>query len=193
MGLFDSKPSTPEKLIHENIGGILTGPAIRQAIADHSITITDFNDKNVNPNSYNLLTSDKLLVYSQLTVIDLKNPETYSKTLTIQLSDNGYALQPGNLYICSTKERVETDKYIPIITGRSSIGRLGLQVHCEAGFGDIGYHGTYTLQLKPTYPTIIYPNIPIAQVYFITPVGDIELYRGRYMGADGPVASRFSL
>ena len=65
------------------------------------------------------------------------------------------------------------------------MGRAGISVHQEAGFGDIGYYGKWTLQVTVTYPTIIYPNMTIAQMYMVVPSGDIgKLYNGKYQGSD---------
>ena len=94
-------------------------------------------------------------------------------------------------YEYAPKEHIHTEYFEPIITGRSSMGRLGIAVHQEAGFGDIGFNGTMTLQLKVTYPTRIYPYFPMAQVYFLTPHGEIkDLYNGKYQNATGIAGSK---
>jgi dCTP deaminase len=53
------------------------------------------------------------------------------------IPDEGLILQPGIVYLASTVEYTETMKHVPIIQGKSSLGRLGLAVHVTAGFGDV--------------------------------------------------------
>lgn len=183
-------PARNQGLLH---GGILTGHQIRKDINSGRIEISDFDPKNLNPNSYNLSIGNIVRMYTNPIVFDLKDPRTYSELNDIELTDEGLVLRPGNLYLVGTKETVGSDYYEPIITGRSSIGRLGISVHQEAGFADIGYHGPLTLQIKVTYPTRIYPFLPIAQIYFLTPYGKISaLYHGKYRDQSGPMASMWN-
>lgn len=183
MGIFN-------RLTHK--GGVLTGHEINKQIREGRIYISDYDPNALNPNSYNLRCGDSVKVYRNITMIDLKDETTFSNTETFKIDpDEGFILRPGMLYLVPTKEMVKTDYYEPIITGRSSIGRLGIAVHQEAGFGDIGFGGVWTLQIKVTYPTKIYPNLPIAQVYFLTPHGKIDtLYKGKYQGAVDSVSSK---
>ena len=175
-------------------GGILTGSMIVREVNAGRIQISEFQRANINPNSYNLAIGNELRMYTQPEVFDLRDPETYSDLNTIIIDEKeGFVLRPGNLYLASTRERVGSDYYEPIITGRSSIGRLGISIHQEAGFADIGYHGPLTLQIKVTYPTRIYPNLRMAQVYFLTPYGNVNmLYAGRYRDQSGPTESRWA-
>lgn len=197
-------------------GGGLTGEAIRQAIQSGEIIIDPYDPKNINPNSYNLKIGNTIAtlrpnrhetywgspdpnpdgyvcaVAVQKTrdwvEIDLKEKVEYDTT---EIPENGILLQPGELYLVPTVENIHTDYYEPIITGRSTMGRLGISVHQEAGFGDIGFNGHMTLQLKVTYPTRIYPFFPMAQVYFLTPHGEIkDLYHGKYQNAKGIAGSK---
>ena len=174
-------------------GGILTGAEIEKEIRKKRIYISDFETNRLNPNSYNLRCGDSVTVYRDITHIDMKKTATYDKVDTFSISNqDGFMLRPGMLYLISTQEIVKTDHYVPLITGRSSLGRLGISIHQEAGFGDIGYNGKWTLQLKVTYPTKIYPYIQIAQIYFITPRGSVKfLYNGRYQDSTKEIPSRF--
>lgn len=181
------------------LGGGLTGEAIRQAIHSGKIFINPYDPKNINPNSYNLRIGNTIATIRpnrqgifleeptnipkeyNWVEIDLKEKVEYDVS---KIPEDGIMLQPDELYLVPTMERIHTDYYEPIITGRSSMGRLGISVHQEAGFGDIGFNGNMTLQLKVTYPTRIYPHFPMAQVYFLTPHGEIkDLYHGKYQGA----------
>ncbi|MCM1295023.1 MAG: dCTP deaminase [Muribaculaceae bacterium] len=173
-------------------GGILTRIEIKHQIQKGRIEISDYDPKRLNPNSYNISVGDQVTVYRNITRIDLHDKESFSETETYQIPETGFVLRPGTVYLIPTKERIGSDHYEFIITGRSSFGRLGCSVHQEAGFGDIGFHGNLTMQLMATYPTVIYPGDTIAQIYFLTPHGLIDkLYDGRYQESKGAVPSRF--
>ena len=141
--------------------GILTGDEIARQVAKGRIHISEFDPANLNPNSYNLHTGNTVTVYNIRDHIDLKDPDTFKDTTTFDLTSDGFMMRPGNTYLIPTRESIGSPCYEPIFTGRSSIGRLGISVHQEAGFADIGYHGQLTMQFKVTYPTKIYPNLAL--------------------------------
>ncbi len=129
--------------------------------------------------------------YYNKTALDMKEKNSL---ITFNIPETGYVLRPGVLYLGRTVERTKTDKFIPMIDGRSSIGRLGIWIHVSAGFGDIGFDGTWTLEITAIEPVRIYPNVEIGQVCFHKPYGDIEnLYRGRYYKQEDATESRFYL
>lgn len=164
---------------------ILTGPEIKKRIAAGEIQITPYNEANVNPNSVNLTLDNKLLVYQEL-ILDANKP---NKTREIIIPKEGFILQPNKLYLGSTVEFTESKNLVPIINGRSSIGRLGLFVHVTAGFGDTGFAGKWTLELMATQPIKIYPGMKICQIYYNTVEGEVEAYAGKYQGAQSVQAS----
>ncbi len=82
------------------------------------------------------------------------------------IPDEGLVLQPGIVYLASTVEYTETLKHVPILMGKSSLGRLGLFVHVTAGFGDVGFKGHWTLELVCVQPLKIYPGMKIAQITY---------------------------
>lgn len=171
-------------------GGILTGSEIHKQVKNGRIEISPYNEKNLNPNSYNIHTGYEITMYDDISILDMRLGGTMQPTIKTTIPDSGYILRPGNLYLIPTLEVIGSDYYEPIITGRSSIGRLGVSLHQEAGFADIGYHGQLTMQIKVTYPTKIYPELSIGQIYFITPVGEIKKYDGRYQNSRGSIVSR---
>lgn len=140
-------------------------------------------------NKNDLIRECSYLESCQLEPIDMLKD---NETIEFNIGEEGYVLQPGVLYIGRTVERTFTDKFIPMINGRSSGGRLGISIHICAGFGDIGFDGTWTLEITAVEPVIIYPNVEIAQVCFFNPCGKTnKLYRGRYFGQEDATASRF--
>lgn len=126
---------------------------------------------------------------------DIKNPldmRTPNDTIELCIPEKGLILQPGVLYIGRTVENTSSDKFIPMINGRSSCGRLGISIHVCAGFGDIGFDGTWTLEITVVEPVKIYPYTEIAQVCYFKPYGKVKnLYRGRYFKQTDATASRF--
>lgn len=168
-------------------GGMLTGDCIHECIKSGKISIIPFNTAQLNPNSYNLTLANKLKIYTDKTLDYNKKNETYD----FIIPEEGLVLHPGTLYIGSTNEKCGTDYFIPMLDGRSSIGRLGINVHICAGFGDIGFCGTWTLEITAVHPVRIYPNMEICQTSFFNPCGNIKYtYAGRYQSQNGPVESK---
>ena len=150
---------------------ILSGKEIESRIGDE-IVIEPFDSKRINPNSYNLSLHNELLVYRQ-SPLDMKRNNEVEK---LTIPDNGLVLETNRLYLGRTIEYTETKNLVPMLEGRSSIGRLGLFVHVTAGFGDVGFKGFWTLEIFCIQPIKIYPNVEICQVYYHTIEGDYENY-----------------
>jgi len=173
----------------------LTSPEIFRRWKSGEIIIDPFNVTRLNPNSYDVTLSDVIGVYEfkpkQSNYIDTKD----LSNLKLQKfnMEGGYVLQPGTLYIASTVEKIGAHKLVPILNGKSSLGRLGLSVHVTAGFCDVGFFGNVTLEISVIYPTIVYAGMRIAQISFQEVVGEIKPYEGRYQGQSGPTESRYKL
>ena len=97
-----------------------------------------------------------------------------SQHLVIEkIPEEGFILEPGVLYLARTMEYTETHKFVPMLEGRSSVGRLGISIHSTAGFGDIGFCGYWTLEISCVQPVRIYPGVEICQIYYHTVSPDI--------------------
>ena len=165
---------------------ILTGPEIERRLGK-DITITPYDKKFLNPNSYNLRLHEKLLVYTEMP-LDMKK-DNPAKELIIP--PEGLLLEPGKLYLGRTLEYTETQNLVPMLEGRSSIGRLGLYVHVTAGFGDLGFKGFWTLEMHCVHPIRVYPGVSICQVFYHTVEGQIvEYVSGKYQKNEGVQTSR---
>lgn len=164
---------------------ILTGKAIKDAVREGTIVIDPFCEDALNPNSYNFHLGDTLLVY-QNKVLDVKEPQP---TRTVPIDSDGIVLRPGELYLGHSKEQMGSTRYVPLIFGRSSTGRLGIFVQITAPLGDIGFQGRWTLQLTVVQPIRVYADMRIGQILFFQADGPIDLYRGKYQGASGPRSS----
>lgn len=187
---------------------ILSGKEILKERENGNIIIEPFNINQLNPNSYNLKLADELLVYdvpyhcdlvkdngllapgphTMMEPIDMLNE---NKVRRIQIPREGLTIYPGILYLGRTVEYTETHKFLPCLDGRSSTGRLGINIHATAGFGDIGYAGTWTLEISCIQPVTIYPFTQICQIYYQEVKGEIEEYHGRYQNQIDIQASKF--
>ena len=164
---------------------ILSGKEIACHIGKE-IVIEPYNRNQLNPNSYNLTLHNELMVYDE-PVLDMRKP---NKAHTIEIPEIGLLLQPGVLYLGRTAEYTKTDGYVPMLEGRSSVGRLGMCIHATAGFGDVGFAGYWTLEIFVVQPLIIYPGVEICQIYYHTLDGDYTPYRsGKYQNNTGIQAS----
>jgi len=178
----------------------LTGPSIEEGIASGAIVIDPYVPEHVGPNSVDLRLGDEILQYvindghyhrrHGFHLDSRKAPRTIPAH---REKDGSYILSPRTLYIARTLERIETDYYMPEIDGRSSIGRLGCSIHITAGRGDVGFKGTFTLEITVVHPLRVYPGDRICQVFFNAVEGQRRLYRGRYQGQEDPTPSRFHL
>lgn len=144
---------------------ILTGSEIQREVFNGNILITPFDERQVNPNSYNYRLAPSLVRFSP-NVIDFRDN---FETETIVLGDQGYLLEPGTLYLGATYEKIGSDKYVPSLIGRSSMGRLGLFLQITADLGHLGTFHSWTLELKVVQPLRIYPQMRIGQVSFWKP------------------------
>lgn len=167
---------------------ILTGPEITAATHDGRVRIVPFVPDQVNPNSYNVRLGSTLLTYTSR-VIDAHQPNP-TRTHLIDPVE-GFVLEPGQLYLGHTMEEVGSDTFVPLLFGRSSVGRLGLFVEITAPIGDIGFHGQWTLMLSPVRPLRVYAGMKIGQIMFFVAVGPVALYEGKYQAANGPQPSAY--
>lgn len=146
------------------------------------IVIEPFDRRRVNPNSYNLSLHRELLVYEE-PVLDMKKPNPVKR---IVIPSDGLRLEPGRLYLGRTNEFTRTETFVPMLEGRSSVGRLGLFIHVTAGFGDVGFAGYWTLEMFCTQPIVVYPDVEICQIYYHTIEGEYDRYdTGKYQNNTG--------
>ena len=141
---------------------ILTDHTITAEMNKGNIVIEPFNPANLGTNSYDLTLSNTLILYTER-VLDVrrKNPSA-----PIIIPEEGIVLQPNIVYLASTIEYTQTLRHVPILMGKSSLGRLGLFVHVTAGFGDVGFAGHWTLELVCVQPVRIYAGMKIAQIVY---------------------------
>jgi len=151
---------------------IISGIEIKKRLGS-DILIDPFDEKQLNPNSYNLRLHNELMLYDE-PVLDMKKSH---KTKLITIPEEGLVLAPNTLYLGRTLEYTVTRNLVPMLEGRSSIGRLGLFIHITAGFGDVGFKGYWTLEMFCVQPVKIYPSVEICQIFFHAIEGDFTEYK----------------
>ena len=141
------------------------------------IQIDPFDPARLGPNSYDLELHDELLIYEEV-VLDAAAPNRYRR---IPIPETGVVLQPGVLYLGRTRQHTETHHLVPMIQGRSSLGRLGLFINPGGSFGHAGYSGTWTLEMHCVQPVRIYRGMDICQIFYLQLDGTCDEYcRGKY-------------
>lgn len=164
---------------------ILTGPEIAREVDSGRIKIAPFTPSHITPTSYDLTLGDTLLRYRPGVIDSAQPPEAD----TIPIPDEGYRLQPGDFVLGHSVEEVGSDHYAALIHARSGIARLGLFVHVTSDLIHTGAYGQVTFQFYATLPVTLKRGMPVGQITFWQPKGEIELYRGKYQGQKGVRAS----
>lgn len=166
---------------------ILSGSEIRHRYKLGQIVIDPFKEENLGPNSYDVTLNSKLLIYTSH-ILDLKVPPQFEE---LEIPEEGLILHPGTLYIGAINEYTETHGLVPMMHGKSSLGRLGLVPHVCAGLGDVGFKGRWTLELTVVHPLKVYPNVPIAQITYHDVFGELSNYNGKYQGDTAATPSKY--
>lgn len=201
--------------------GILSGSEISEQVTHGRIKFEpELDFTRLNPASYDLTLGKHVAVYkdcvvfqkpergTQITFAPPADPDRHMvpswepldvrrkhDVLIFEMNpDKGWLLKPGIGYLMHTAERIRTDDFVPVLDGKSSLGRLFMTAHVTAGFGDPGFDGQYTLEVVVTQPIIVYPGMRFCQIRFHTLVGRRSDYKkngGHYVGslAEGPVPS----
>jgi len=162
---------------------ILTGAAIRSSVGEGQLTIDPFDERHINPNSYNVHLAEELLVREELGEDSDLRP--------VKIPSDGYLLHPRTLCLGATVERFGGNEHVTCLISRSSVARLGLFVQLNADMGNVGAVHAWTLELYAVQPIILYPFMKIAQIMFWRPLGDRVLYEGEYAYHDSPRPCRY--
>lgn len=148
---------------------VLVDRDILAAMDRGEIVVDPFDRSCLGSNSYDVHLAPTLRVYD--------NPARWGRPLDarednatsdIRIPDDGVVLRPGRLYLASTVEHTESRLHVPILNGRSSVGRLGLSIHVTAGTGDVGFCGRWTMELFVVEPLRVYAGMPVGQLLWMT-------------------------
>lgn len=150
---------------------ILTGPEIRREVIAGQITIQPFIPQQLNPNSYNYRLGPHMLL------IDT-NGVPVGPVISLRLKP--LTLLPGRVYLAHTAETIGSLKYVTMLNGRSSVGRLGMFLNFSADLGQLGPAHQWTLEIKVVQPLTVYHEMKVGQATFWVTEGERIKYQGEY-------------
>lgn len=150
---------------------ILTDNEILEEIQKGSILIEPFDREFLGTNSYDVHLGRYLATYED----EILDAKAHNKITHFEIPEEGYVLEPGKLYLGVTKEYTETHAHVPFLEGKSSTGRLGIDIHATAGKGDVGFCNTWTLEISVTHPVRVYAGMPIGQLIYFKVDGEVKV------------------
>lgn len=148
---------------------ILTDTRILQEMEAGNIVISPFDRKHLGSNSYDVHLGKHLAVYKN----DILDAKVHNHVDPCEIPDDGLILLPHRLYLGVTLEYTETHRHVPFLEGKSSVGRLGIDIHATAGKGDIGFCNTWTLEISVKQPVRVYHGMPIGQLIYFEVSGEV--------------------
>ncbi len=158
---------------------ILSDIEIKKCIERKEIVIEPYDPACLGTNSYDVHIGKYLAVYKD-EILDAKK---HNKIEEIIIPEEGFVIQPGTLYLGVTEEYTETHTTVPFLEGKSSVGRLGIDIHATAGKGDVGFCNTWTLEISCVHPVRIYAGMPVGQLIYFKVSGEIENYYNKKKNA----------
>ena len=181
---------------------VLSDVSIREAIAAGRIALDPFDPELIQPASIDVRCDRRFRVFrnSRYGFIDVKTPMPELTELVETGDDEPFILHPGEFVLGATLERLTLGvDLVARLEGKSSLGRLGLQVHSTAGFVDPGFDGHVTLELAnvSNLPITLYPAMKVGQVSFLAMTTAAEKPYGssglgsKYQGQIGPTPSEY--
>ena len=149
---------------------ILSDLTILQEIEAGNIVIEPFDRKYLGSNSYDVHLGKHLATYAD----EMLDAKKHNEIKHFDIPEEGFVLQPGTLYLGVTEEYTETHKHVPFLEGKSSTGRLGINIHATAGKGDVGFCNTWTLEISCVHPVRVYAGMPVGQLIYFPVLGEVE-------------------
>ncbi|WBO85632.1 dCTP deaminase [Hymenobacter yonginensis] len=154
---------------------ILTDQQILAEIERGNIVIEPYDRSCLGTNSYDVHLGRYLATYRDK-VLDARK---HNEIDVFEIPEEGFVLQPGVLYLGVTEEYTESHAHVPFLEGKSSVGRLGIDIHATAGKGDIGFCNTWTLEISVSMPVRVYYLMPVGQLIYFSVQGDVETFYNR--------------
>ena len=136
-----------------------------------TIVIQPYDRAFLGSNSYDVHLGPVLATYREH-ILDAKK---HNEIESFEIPEEGFVLYPHIFYLGVTAEYTETHEHVPFLEGKSSTGRLGIDIHATAGKGDVGFCGNWTLEISVKQPVRIYKGMPIGQLIYFPVDGEIEV------------------
>jgi dCTP deaminase len=150
---------------------ILSDKRILEEMEKGTIKVVPYDRADLGSNSYDVHLGKNLATYES-EELDAKKHNTIKH---FEIPDEGIVLMPNMLYLGVTEEYTETHAHVPFLEGKSSTGRLGIDIHATAGKGDVGFCGNWTLEISVKQPVRVYKGMPIGQLIYFPVDGEIEV------------------
>src|ERR1700759_2509916 len=150
---------------------ILSDKRIMEEMERGTIKIIPYDRECLGSNSYDVHLGKWLAAYREH-ILDAKK---HNEIEYFEIPDEGFVLYPHIFYLGVTLEYTETHAHVPFLEGKSSTGRLGIDIHATAGKGDVGFCNTWTLEISCAQPVRIYAGMPIGQLIYFAVEGEIEV------------------
>jgi len=158
---------------------ILTDTQILDSIKSKEIVIEPFDPACLGTNSYDVHLGKHIGIYKNK-ILDAKK---HNEIVHLEIGAEGIIIEPGILYLGVTHEYTETHNSVPFLEGKSSVGRLGIDIHATAGKGDVGFCNTWTLEISSVQPVRLYAGMPIGQLIYFKVDGEINNFYNKKPGA----------
>lgn len=148
---------------------ILSDSAIRKRIEEGKIVIEPFRPDCLGSNSYDVHLGKNLATYRAAEL----DARLHNEIEHFEIPPEGFLLRAGLIYLGVTEEYTETHDTVPFLEGKSSVGRLGIDIHATAGKGDVGFANHWTLEISVTQPVRVYAGMPIGQIIYFQVEGEV--------------------
>lgn len=148
---------------------ILSDLRILEEMEKGTIQLAPFDRQCLGTNSYDVHLGKWLATYKEH-ILDAKK---HNEIDHFEIPDDGFVLYPHIFYLGVTAEYTETHAHVPFLEGKSSTGRLGIDIHATAGKGDVGFCGYWTLEISVKQPVKVYHGMPIGQLIYFPVDGEI--------------------
>jgi dCTP deaminase len=178
---------------------ILVDWQISDRIKHGHIFVDPFDPDLIQPNSLDIRLGDHFVWYlSGDAVID---PYDHASVCaqTESVTAASLVLDPGQFVLAETMEIIGLpDNIVASIEGKSSIARLGVELHQTGGWIDAGFRGSITLEMCNVNhrPVKLYAGMPIGQLVFYPTERAFAPYNvktgAKYMNQRQATLSRYS-
>jgi dCTP deaminase len=150
---------------------ILSDERILEEMTKGTIKIEPYDRECLGSNSYDIHLGKWLAIY----VDDILDAKKHNQIKHFEIPDEGFVLLPNHFYLGTTEEYTETHAHVPFLEGKSSTGRLGIDIHATAGKGDVGFCGNWTLEISCKQPVRVYKGMPVGQLIYFPVDGEVQV------------------
>lgn len=165
---------------------IITKKVILDEIESKRIKISPFDKRAVGAASVDLTLDDQIRVFKKVDNVPVRENVDYKKYTKKVSIKKGYILEPGELVLGITKERISLPGDVcGWLQSRSRFARLGLLVHMTAPFMQPGIHNRQVLEIYNASPhdLKLIPGQKVCQFIFERCEGSAR-YRGKFSEQD---------